>query len=155
MTLKDIAEHTHLNTSTAFRIVNTLERRQYLTRNDTSKQYRLGPRAGAGLFVSLDRECHHLAKPYLRRLQQLFNETVSIYIAEGDCRICLDHVESTHSLRRVIPIGESLPLYKGLPAGSCWPGRAMTNASGTLKNTAIFLKKSSRPSAIMLCHDSG
>ena len=45
MTLKDIAEHTHLNTSTAFRIVNTLERRQYLTRNDTSKQYRLGPRA--------------------------------------------------------------------------------------------------------------
>ena len=150
MTLKDIAEHTHLNTSTAFRIVNTLERRQYLTRNDTSKQYRLGPRALAlGYSSHWTENVITLAKPYLRRLQQLFNETVSIYIAEGDCRICLDHVESTHSLRRVIPIGESLPLYKGLPAGSCWPGRAMTNASGTLKNTAIFLKKSSRPSAIM------
>lgn len=60
MTLKEIAEHTHLNTSTAFRIVNTLERRQYLTRNDTSKQYRLGPRRpGAGLFVSLDGKRHH------------------------------------------------------------------------------------------------
>ena len=43
----------------------------------------------------------------------MFNETASVYIAEGDSRICLDHVESTHSLRRVIPIGESLPLYKG------------------------------------------
>lgn len=114
MTLKEIAEHTHLNTSTAFRIVNTLERRQYLTRNDTSKQYRLGPRALAlGYSSHWTENVITLAKPYLRRLQQLFNETVSIYIAEGDCRICLDHVESTHSLRRVIPIGESLPLYKG------------------------------------------
>ena len=33
LTLKEIAEKTDLNTSTAFRIVNTLERRQYLTRN--------------------------------------------------------------------------------------------------------------------------
>ena len=45
MNLKDIAARTNLNTSTAFRIVNTLERRQYLTRDDISKQYRLGPRA--------------------------------------------------------------------------------------------------------------
>ena len=38
LTLKEIAEKTDLNTSTAFRIVNTLERRQYLTRNEASKQ---------------------------------------------------------------------------------------------------------------------
>ena len=140
MTLKEIAEHTHLNTSTAFRIVNTLERRQYLTRNDTSKQYRLGPRALAlGYSSHWTENVITLAKPYLRRLQQLFNETVSIYIAEGDCRICLDHVESTHSLRRVIPIGESLPLYKGAA------GRvllAWTSDDERQRYTAIFLKKS-------------
>ena len=114
MTLKEIAAHTHLNTSTAFRIVNTLERRQYLTRNETSKQYRLGPKALAlGYSSHWTENVVTLAKPYLRRLQQFFNETASIYIAEGDNRICLDHVESTHSLRRVIPIGESLPIYKG------------------------------------------
>lgn len=114
MTLKEIAEHTGLNTSTAFRIVNTLERRQYLTRSDASKKYRLGPKALAlGYSSHWTENVVTLAKPYLRRLQQLFNETVSIYIAEGEFRICLDHVESTHSLRRVIPIGESLPLYKG------------------------------------------
>lgn len=45
LTLKEIAARTDLNTSTAFRIVNTLERRQYLTRNEASKQYRLGPKA--------------------------------------------------------------------------------------------------------------
>mgnify|MGYP000503104730 CR=1 FL=1 len=101
----------------AFRIVNTLERRQYLTRSDASKKYRLGPKALAlGYSSHWTENVVTLAKPYLRRLQQLFNETVSIYIAEGEFRICLDHVESTHSLRRVIPIGESLPLYKALPA---------------------------------------
>ena len=105
---------TKLNTSTAFRIVNTLERRQYLTRNEDSKQYRLGPKALAlGYSSHWTENIVTLAKPYLRRLQQEFNETASIYVAEGDSRICLDHVESTHSLRRVIPLGESLPVYKG------------------------------------------
>ena len=114
MALKEIAERTDLNTSTAFRIVNTLERRQYLTRSDSSKQYRLGPRALAlGYSSHWTENVITLAKPYLRQLQQEFNETVSIYIAEGDHRICLDHVESSHSLRRVIPLGEVLPIYKG------------------------------------------
>lgn len=114
LTLKEIAARTDLNTSTAFRIVNTLERRQYLTRNEASKQYRLGPKALAlGYSSHWTENVVTLAKPYLRRLQQIFNETASIYVAEGDNRICLDHVESTHSLRRVIPMGESLPIYKG------------------------------------------
>ncbi len=114
MTLKDIAEQTQLNTSTAFRIVNTLERRGYLCRDEASKQYRLGPKALAlGYSSHWTENIITLAKPYLRRLQQMFNETASIYIAEGDSRICIDHIESTHSLRRVIPLGESLPLYKG------------------------------------------
>jgi DNA-binding IclR family transcriptional regulator len=114
MALKDIAARTHLNTSTAFRIVNTLERRQYLTRNETSRQYRLGPKALAlGYSAHWTENVVTLAKPYLRRLQETFNETVSIYVAEGDSRICLDHVESSHSLRRVVPIGEALPIYKG------------------------------------------
>ncbi len=114
LTLKEIAGRTNLNTSTAFRIVNTLERRQYLTRSEDSKQYRLGPKALAlGYSSHWTENVITLAKPYLRRLQQMFNETASIYVAEGDSRICLDHVESTHSLRRVIPIGESLPIYKG------------------------------------------
>ena len=96
------------------RQVNTLERRQYLTRNEDSKQYRLGPKALAlGYSSHWTENIVTLAKPYLRRLQQEFNETASIYVAEGDSRICLDHVESTHSLRRVIPLGESLPVYKG------------------------------------------
>ena len=91
-----------------------MERRQYLTRNEDSKQYRLGPKALAlGYSSHWTENIVTLAKPYLRRLQQEFNETASIYVAEGDSRICLDHVESTHSLRRVIPLGESLPVYKG------------------------------------------
>ncbi len=114
MNLKDIAARTQLNTSTAFRIVNTLERRQYLTRDDVSRQYRLGPRALAlGYSSHWTENIVTLGKPYLRRLQHMFNETVSVYVAEGGCRICLDHVESTHSLRRVVPMGESLPLHKG------------------------------------------
>lgn len=114
LTLKEIAARTQLNTSTAFRIVNTLERRQYLTRNEASKQYHLGPKALAlGYSSHWTENVVTLTKPYLRRLQQIFNETASVYVAEGDSRICLDHVESTHALRRVIPMGESLPLYKG------------------------------------------
>jgi DNA-binding IclR family transcriptional regulator len=114
ITLKEIAGKTHLNTSTAFRIVNTLERRQYLTRSEDSKRYHLGAKSLAlGYSSHWSKNIITLGKPYLRRLQQLFNETSSLYVAEGENRVCLDHVESSHFLRRVIPVGESLPIYKG------------------------------------------
>ncbi len=114
LTLKEIAERTQLNTSTAFRIVNTLERREYLSRIEDTKRYHLGSKALAlGYSSHWSENIITLARPYLRRLQQMFNETTSLYVAEGENRICLDHVESTHSLRRVIPVGESLPIYKG------------------------------------------
>lgn len=146
MTLKEIAAKTELNTSTAFRIVNTLERRHYLTRNEDSKQYRLGARALAlGYSSHWTENLVTLAKPYLRRLQQEFNETASMYIAEGDCRICLDHVESTHSLRRVIHIGESLPIYKGA-AGKvlvAWAGadeqKRISDACGNLTESELTM----------------
>lgn len=114
ITLKEIAAKTHLNTSTTFRIVNTLERRQYLARGDESKRYHLGAKSLAlGYSSHWSKNIITLAKPYLRRLQELFNETSSVYVAEGETRVCLDHVESSHFLRRVIPIGEALPIYKG------------------------------------------
>lgn len=148
--MKEISEQTSLNTSTAFRIVNTLERRQYLTRNESSKQYRLGPKALAlGYSSHWTENVVTLAKPYLRRLQQIFNETASIYVAEGDNRICLDHVESTHSLRRVIPMGESLPIYKGAAGKVLWRGPTRRNGIVSSYNAAIFRKMNLRQFATM------
>lgn len=114
LSLKEIAGYTTLNISTAFRIVNTLAERQYLQRDLKTRQYRLGDKALAlGRLSPRTGNIGTLSKPYLRRLQQDFNETASIYIAEGDSRLCLEAVESSHALRRVIPVGESVPIYKG------------------------------------------
>ncbi len=114
MSLNAIANRAKLNISTTFRIVSTLERRQYLQRDPIYRKYKLGPKALAlGYSSHWTENIVTLARPYLYRLQQDFNETASIYVAEGDSRICLDFVESSRSLRRVIPAGESLPIYKG------------------------------------------
>jgi DNA-binding IclR family transcriptional regulator len=54
-----------------------------------------------------------VAAPYLRRLHDRFNESVTLYIAVGEERICLDRIETTHPLRRIISIGDRLPLTRG------------------------------------------
>ena len=142
MTLKEIAEHTHLNTSTAFRIVNTLERRQYLTRNDTSKQYRLGPRALAlGYSSHWTENVITLAKPYLRVYSSCLTKRSVFTLPKATAA-------SAWTTSKVpIPCAGSFPSANRCPSIRCCrpvllAGRAMTNASAISKNTAIFLKKS-------------
>jgi DNA-binding IclR family transcriptional regulator len=54
-----------------------------------------------------------VAAPHLLNLYSLCNETVSLYVILNDSRVCIDRIETTHSLRRVMNVGESLPLEKG------------------------------------------
>lgn len=42
-----------------------------------------------------------------------FNESVSIYVVQGNHRVCVERVESTQPLRRVINIGDRLTLTRG------------------------------------------
>jgi len=53
------------------------------------------------------------ALPYLEELYISTNETISLYILQGNDRICVERLESAQTVRIVARIGRRLPLYAG------------------------------------------
>ena len=112
--LTAIAGAVGLSPSTTLRILATLEKKNYLVRNESTKQYSLGPNALRLSSASCPTES--LATLSLRPLQELsllFGESTSIYVPSGDKRVCVQRVESKHPLRQVVNIGDTLSLTVG------------------------------------------
>jgi DNA-binding IclR family transcriptional regulator len=117
MGLMEAAEATGLDKSTAQRMLTYLTERGSLTRDPVTKRYAIGPRSFAlAATVSARNDLRVAAAPQLDELQAHTGETVSLHLRVGLRRVCVDGRESGHPLRRVVPLGESLPLCAG-PSG--------------------------------------
>ena len=114
LSLTEITEITGLNPSTAFRILTTLEKRDYLKRDQETKKYKLGDQILSLHHISIsESDLISIAKPYMQELFDRCQESVSIYLPIGENRLCLERIETKHMLGRVINVGESLPINKG------------------------------------------
>jgi len=114
--LMDIAEATGMDKSTAQRLLGFLVERELLTR-DTAKRYLLGPASFAmAASIGSRSDLRTVVAPALRQLRDASGETVSVHLAVGNRRVCVDGLESTAVIRRVVPLGDSLSLHQG-PSG--------------------------------------
>ncbi len=114
LSLTDISRRINLAMSTTARLVSTLEKRSYLSRSADTQRYTFGPKLaeiGALGFSSVD--IRRIALPLMRDLNRLYDEGVSLYVAQGEERICIERVESSRPLRRVINVGDRHPLTRG------------------------------------------
>ncbi len=120
--LTAIAGNVDLSLSTALRILGTLEKKGFITRDDATKRYSLGPSL-LGLTSAAQRmnSLSMTALPFMRELNAKYDETISLYIASGMQRVCIQRVDSSQALRQVVSIGDILPL--GLGAG----GKVLTS----------------------------
>ena len=112
--LTTIAGSVDLSLSTTLRILGTLERKGFITRDDSTKRYSLGPRL-LGLASAAQRmnDLAAIALPFMQDLNTLHDETISLYIASGTQRVCIQRIDSTQTLRQVVSIGDILPLGVG------------------------------------------
>ncbi len=113
LALAELAERTGLYKSTILRLLVSLERHAYVVRLAEGR-YRLGPallRLGSLYQRSFRLEDHVV--PVLRRIAQESGETVSFYTRDGEARVCLFRVDSSHNIRHHVQIGEVLPLQGG------------------------------------------
>jgi DNA-binding IclR family transcriptional regulator len=109
--LKDIADVTALNKSTAHRFVAHLEGAGYLFR-DESKAYMIGPklvRLGSG--TTYQTTLCRLSRPILNRLWKLTGETVNLAVLDGREVFYVDVLESLHTFRLVSQVGMRRPLH--------------------------------------------
>lgn len=114
LSLMDISREMELPPSTASRILATLEGEGFLYRDEETQRYFLGPsvaRLGSLCYTHMD--FRRISVPYMVELREIFNESVGLYIASNGYRVCIERIESTHPLKRIINVGDRLPLTRG------------------------------------------
>ncbi|HTX74000.1 MAG TPA: IclR family transcriptional regulator [Rectinemataceae bacterium] len=114
LSLTELSTRIGLAMSTTSRLVATLEKRSFLTRNRDTQRYALGPRiAQIGALGLSNIDLRAIALPFMKDLNHIYDEGVSLYAVQGDERICIERIESSRPLRRVINVGDRHLLTRG------------------------------------------
>ena len=116
--LAEIARMMVVNKSAAYRLLNELEAHSIVVREPNGRRYVPGSGLIALAAMVIRRfDLRTAARPIMEKLSAGETaETVTLHIRHLRQRICIESVEGHLPIRRVVPIGETLPLYAG-PTG--------------------------------------
>jgi DNA-binding IclR family transcriptional regulator len=112
-TLAELVTATGLPRATAHRLGVALEHHDFV-RRDGEGRFALGFRLTTLGRAALDSSpLAELARPAMTWLRDTTEESVQLYVRDGDQRVCIESLESPHGLRTIVPVGASLPLDAG------------------------------------------
>jgi len=113
MALAALVDETGLARPTVHRLAVALEAHGLLRRDDEGR-FALGPRAVALGRAAADAfPLREVALPALRDLRDKTQESVQLYVRDGDRRVCVASLQSPHGLRTIVDEGAALPLRAG------------------------------------------
>lgn len=114
LAVSEVTQLTGLNKSTASRILQLLADRDYVTRDDDSRRYRVGPTLlGLSATTAKRSELIRIAHPYLEMIRNESGETTSLHLRVMDERLCIDAVDRFPPQLHIQPLGLRSPLYVG------------------------------------------
>lgn len=109
-----IAEKVGLYKSTVHRILAALESRGFVRQDGVTGRYHLGLKTLELASVYLTSgDLPTTAYPEMCALRDRARETVSLYVRDGLERVRVQRAEGPLTVRRVVGLGERLPLYLG------------------------------------------
>jgi IclR family transcriptional regulator, acetate operon repressor len=104
--LSDLAVRTGLSTSTAHRLLTTLEKRRFVQFDRTESKWHVGAQSFAvGATFTRRRNFVALAMPYLRKLRDQTRETANLAVVDDASIIVLTRVESREIMRSLTKVG--------------------------------------------------
>ena len=110
----ELSKRLNLHKSTVHRILVTLSNEGVVVKNQVSQKYNLGIILFKwGCIVQNKMETRNSALPIMKDLAQRTEESVDLNIISGRNRVSIEKIESSNDIRRVIKLGETLPLYTG------------------------------------------
>jgi IclR family KDG regulon transcriptional repressor len=113
-TLTDLSEHLDLPKSTLHRFLRSLEAHGILRQDDESKQWYLGYRLFVwGSLAEKSTALHDVARPIMRDLTADTGETTLLTVYHAQEVICVEKVESSHSVRLALEVGTRRPPHAG------------------------------------------
>jgi len=112
-TLAELVAATGLPRATAHRLATALEAHD-LVRRDVDGRFALGFRLATLGRAALDSTPFaELSRPALAWLRAATEESVQLYVRDGDHRVCVESLESPHGLRTIVAVGAWLSLDAG------------------------------------------
>jgi len=113
LSLQEIAERIRMPKTTAFRLVNTLERAGFLIRMD-NQQYCLSLKvARLGGLVRSTLSIREIARPIMLEVNRLTQETITLNTVMGTDRMVLEVVDTPSPLMSMARLGQHMPLLLG------------------------------------------
>jgi DNA-binding IclR family transcriptional regulator len=112
--VREVARKAGLSHSTAGRLMANMKTLGMLNQDPESLAYMMGAKvlAWAGIYT-LTSDIRSISLPIMVRLQEKTRETISLYVLEGNDRVCVERLESPETVRIVACIGRRIPLYAG------------------------------------------
>jgi DNA-binding IclR family transcriptional regulator len=112
--VREIARTIGFSSSTAGRLLQAMKEVGLLQQNPVNQSYSLGGKvlAWAGVYSST-LDVRNAALPAIQELHQVTRETISLYVLEGNERVCVERLESDQNVRIVARLGRRVPLYAG------------------------------------------
>lgn len=115
-TLQEIKGMLDISQTTAYRILNTLVRLDYLTYEETTKHYKLTRKLLTLGFRSLNE--HNLLEivlPRLRELRDIVKETACFGVMGNEKGVFIEQAQGHHTFRFVLTPGKPLELHCSAP----------------------------------------
>jgi DNA-binding IclR family transcriptional regulator len=110
--LTAISNDLEINMSTIHSIIATLEKAGYISQNKNNHKYSLGKKLfELGKVYEGKMSFTALARPYLKKLADKFDETVQLGVLSNDKVLYIDKIESKHSLRMTCQMGSKDELH--------------------------------------------
>jgi IclR family transcriptional regulator, acetate operon repressor len=104
--LSDLAARTGLSTSTAHRLLTTLEKRHFVQFDRTESKWHVGAKSFAvGATFTRRRNFVAQATPYLRKLRDQTRETANLAVVDDESIIVLTRIESREIMRSLTKVG--------------------------------------------------
>ena len=104
--LSDLAVRTGLSTSTAHRLLATLEKRRFVQFDRIESKWHIGAQSfSVGATFARRRNFVAQAMPYLRKLRDLTRETANLAVVDDESIIVLTRMESREIMRSLTKVG--------------------------------------------------
>ncbi len=112
--ISEISENLDMPTSTTHRILNTLIKCDFITKDPKSHLYKLGPGLiSLGMAAALNISLQSEAKPILESLSQKTLEDSFLVIKSGNYGIVIGKAVGSHTLKVIENFGREIELHKG------------------------------------------
>jgi IclR family pca regulon transcriptional regulator len=112
LSLTEIVHRLNLTKSSVFRVLATLETGGYLERDATTRRYRPSLKVLQLGFTAINKlEVRQIARPYLERLAQELDETVSLSMLRGTDVIYVDRIRNRAIFGVLLDIGSRQPAH--------------------------------------------